>query len=434
MKKFKATAVLLSVVMAVGMLAGCSKSASSGSESDQEVVIKYPTFQVGVNTSAPVLKQVVQKFNDKHKGKIKIQIESISGDSNYVSKMKVLLAADQLPDIVYAGGYNLLDMALAKDTVLDLTPYLNSDESWKNLFDMRTLDFNSRNGKIYALPDETQVIGYFYNKEMYKKAGISSPATTWDEFFSDCDKLKAVGITPLSMDTEDSAWITSLLTGAIVGTSNSAGAKFMDEMEPTNYSTGEFINAVEKTQKMLQKYTTKDAIGGKYENGANNFYSGKTAMIANGVWEISDFSDTTKAPSGFASKVGTAIYPNSGVYNAPLIGYFVCAKNKAQQKAAVEVIKYFTSAESQALALNLIGRVPSSPKVEITSSIKAKYPLLAQSLELEKNAKYQFCDLQATMYPSVLQKYQDDLPLLYSGKLTAEQFCKNLTDTAKSSK
>ena len=44
---------------------------------------------------------------------------------------------------------------------------------------------------------------------------------------------------------------------------------------------------------MYQNYTTQDAIGGKYENAANNFLAGQTAMLANGPWMIGDFSDTS---------------------------------------------------------------------------------------------------------------------------------------------
>ena len=74
---------------------------------------------------------------------------------------------------------------------------------------------NSRDGgKIYASSMEGQVIGYFYNKDLFKQAGTTEPAKTWDEFFLQCDKLKAAGITPLSMDTADSAWVTQLWMGA----------------------------------------------------------------------------------------------------------------------------------------------------------------------------------------------------------------------------
>lgn len=45
----------------------------------------------------------------------------------------------------------------------------------------------------------------------------------------------------------------------------------MNTMNPTDYNTPEMIAAAEKIQKMYQNYTTQDAIGGKYENAANNF-------------------------------------------------------------------------------------------------------------------------------------------------------------------
>ena len=104
-------------------------------------------------------------------------------------------------------------------------------------------EIHSRDGKIYASSMEGQVIGYFYNKDLFKQAGITEPAKTWDEFFQQCDKLKAAGITPLSMDTADSAWVTQLWMGAMVGTESDAGLEFMNTMNPTDYNTPEMIAA-----------------------------------------------------------------------------------------------------------------------------------------------------------------------------------------------
>ena len=91
---------------------------------------------------------------------------------------------------------------------------------------------------------EGQVIGYFYNKDLFKQAGITEPAKTWDEFFQQCDKLKAAGITPLSMDTADSAWVTQLWMGAMVGTESDAGLEFMNTMNPTDYNTPEMLSLI----------------------------------------------------------------------------------------------------------------------------------------------------------------------------------------------
>lgn len=409
----------------VVLAAGC------GTKSSGPVVINYPSFQVGVNSSAPVLAKNLENFNTKFGKQIKIALEEIPGDQAYVDKMKMLLAANDLPDLVYAGGYNLLDPALAKQAPVDLTPYLNVDPEWKASFDQATLDFNSRNGKVYSLPDEKSLIGYFYNKELYAKAGIAEPAKTWEEFFQICDKLKAQGITPLSMDTADSGWLTGLWLDSLVATRSAQGLAWVNSSNKRNYETAEFIEAARTIQRMFQNYTTKDAVGGKYENGANNFLSGKTAMIANGPWMISDFSDETKAPKGFIDKVGVALYPNNGVFDAPMLGYFVAAKDKAKADAAVQALKYFTSVEAESVGLELIGRVPASTKVRVSDAVKQKYPLLAQLLLLSQNAQARYNYNQATWYPNTLDVVSTIYPSLATGKMTPEEFAKELSAAAQ---
>ncbi len=412
-----------------GPTSGQTTTTAPTTTAAKEVVLKYPTFQVGVNSSAPVLAEIVKRFNAKYAGKIKIEIEEIPGDQAYVDKMKILLSANELPDIVYAGGYNLLDMALEKNAVTDLTPYLNADPTWKASFDQITLDFNSRGGKVYSLPDEKGIMGYFYNKELFAKAGVQ-PAKTWDEFVKVCDKLKAAGITPLSMDTADSAWLTNLWLSSILATSSEAGKTFMNQMNPKDYNKPEVLDGLKLIQTMFTKYSTKDAVGGKYENGANNFLSGTTAMIANGPWMISDFNDETKAPKGFADKVGVAIYPNDGVFNSPMLGYFVASKDKEHQDAAVEAIKFFTSNEIESMALAMIGRVPASTTVSLSGDVTKSQPILASLLEQAKTAKVEYNYYQALWYPNVLDAITSYYPDFARGKMTPAELAKVLTETA----
>jgi len=435
--KRKWIVILLTGIMAVSLLAGCGKSndnsSSPGDESntDDVVIINYPTFQCGVNTAAPVVAQLVEEFNEEYEGKYKIVLEEVPGDANYVDKIKVQLGTGDLPPVVYGGGYNLLDLALANDLVVDLTDAVNDDPEWKALYSDSALEVNSRDGKIYASSVEGSVIGYFYNKDLFAEAGIEGPAKTWDEFFEQCGKLKASGITPLAMDTADSAWVTQLWWGAMVATQNKDGQSFMEIMNPDDYNTPEMIAAVEKIQKMLQEYTTADAIGGKYENAANNFLSGQAAMIANGPWMIGDFSDTDKTSEEFAEKVGSAIYPESFVYDAPIQGYFVTKQgNPKVEEAAIAMVKFFTSEHAQELGLETQGMVPASPAVEVSDEATGKYPLLAQFLDLTVEAEIRTDNMQATMYSNLLDVVSQELPRLYSGELDAKAFCQALTDAA----
>ncbi|WP_432666802.1 sugar ABC transporter substrate-binding protein [Wukongibacter baidiensis] len=441
----KSFAIILSLAMIFSLAACGSKPNETGSEpapaenaakeeKNEPIVIKYPTFQVGVNPSAPLLQQNIEEFHKLYGDEIRVEIEEIPGDQAYVDKMKVLLSADELPDLIYAGGYNLLDAALEKGVAVDLTPYLEEDSDWKAMFTQRDLDFNSRDGKIYSVPEERQMIGYFYNKELFAKAGVEAPPKTWDEFFEVCDKLKAAGITPLSMDTADTGWLTSLWMNSIIGTNGDAGNKFMNTVYVEDYSSPEFLDATAKIQKMFLNYTTSDAVGGKYENGANNFLSGKTAMIANGPWMIEDFKDTTKAPEGFIDKVGVAAYPGSGIFDAPMLGYFVASKDKEHADATVKFLKFLTSKETQLRGLDMLGRIPTSEEIQIGDDIKGKHRLLVELVEAANGTKYKYNYYQSLWYPNVLDKLSTDYPALALDKMTPEEFAKRLTETALKNK
>ena len=400
-----------------------------------EVILEYPTFQVGVNTAAPVIAQLVDEFNAANKGEIRIVVEEIPGDANYNEKIKILLSSGNLPPVIYGAGYNLLDLALSNDSLVELTEYVNADPEWKAMYNDKAIEVNSRDGKLYASSSEGSTIGYFYNKELFEKAGIAGPAKTWNEFFKQLETLKAAGIMPLSMDTADSAWVTSLWLGAMVATSSEEGKVFMGQMMPENYMVPAFIDAVKNIQTIFEKYTTLDAVGGKYENAANAFLSGQTAMIANGPWMIGDFADTTKAPEGFADKVGVAIYPEGFAYDEPIQGYLVTKQDNPEiEKAAVEMVKFFTSTHAQTVALEKQGMLPASTQVEITDIAKTNFPLLVEFVVALEGASIRTAPTQATMYPNLLDVMSQELPNLANGSMTAEEFSQALTDAAAKNK
>lgn len=434
---------LLSCILAAAMLlalAGCGSkgggsqdngSASGGSSSGGgEIVIKYPTFQVGANTSAPVIAKLVEDFNAEYAGKYRIEIEEVPGDANYADKIKVMVSSKELPPVVYGGGYKLLDLALEADLVVDLTDAVNADADWKAMYNASWEEANCRDGKIYASSMEGELIGYFYNKDLFAQVGIQ-PAKTWDEFFSNCDKLLAAGITPLAMDTADGAWCSQLLMGAMIATSGDEGLEFMNTKYPTDYNKDCVIAAITKLQELYQNCTTLDANGGAYENAANNFFSENVAMICNGPWMIGDFSDTSKTDEGFADKVGVSTYPGGFVYDTPIEGMFVTKQSDpALEEAGIAMVKYFTSPKAQQTALEMQGMVPAGATVEITQKALDTFPLLADFLDQASACQLRGVTFTGLMVPGLEDVFSAELPNLASGAYTPEQFCQVLTDFA----
>ncbi|SKA91134.1 raffinose/stachyose/melibiose transport system substrate-binding protein [Caloramator quimbayensis] len=208
-------------------------------------------------------------------------------------------------------------------------------------------------------------------------------------------------------------------------------------MNTTNikdFTTPEFIDAFTKIQKMFKEYTTTDAVGGKYENGANNFLSEKTAMIANGPWMISDFQDPTKAPAGFIDKVGAAIFPGQGVFDAPMLGFFIASKDKEHADATVTLLKYLTSKEVQLRGLEMVGTMPASTNIEIPQEVANKHPLITELIKLANGAKYKYNNYQGLWYPNTLDTLSTNYPALALNKMTPQEFAKKLTEAANKNK
>ena len=57
------------------------------------------------------------------------------------------------------------------------------------------IDAYSKDGKTYASPVDAGMVGFWYNKELFAKAGVTPPKT-WPQFLAVIQKLKAANITP----------------------------------------------------------------------------------------------------------------------------------------------------------------------------------------------------------------------------------------------
>src|SRR5262249_44967542 len=78
----------------------------------------------------------------------------------------------------------------------DLTPVM--DAAWKERFVPASVDAYTIQGKLYGVPMHTSQVGFFYNKDLFAKAGVDASAIkTWDDLLGAVKKLQAAGITPI---------------------------------------------------------------------------------------------------------------------------------------------------------------------------------------------------------------------------------------------
>ncbi len=116
---------------------------------------------------------------------VKLQIEAWA---NFTAKVQARIQGNDAPDILNDNNFgeaadNLLypmDEVVSKDTLATIVPSLLKNGQ-------------GTDGKQWALPDIASARILVYNKDLFDKAGITSPPKTWDEELAAAKKISALG-------------------------------------------------------------------------------------------------------------------------------------------------------------------------------------------------------------------------------------------------
>lgn len=217
MKKIvkKVSAAVLTTAMVLS-LAGCGggesstvgADGSSGSQTtsansevpagDKKVIKFFHRFPDEPYNS--FIEKKIAEYEADHPD-IDIVIESAQ-NAPYKEKIKVVVGGNDRPDIFFSWCGEFSERFLREGLLLDLTPYLEADQEWKDsLMEAQMVNY-TKDGVTYGIPFRLDCKLFFYNTKMFKENNLEVPKT-WDEFIEVLDALKAAGITPISYGNQD---------------------------------------------------------------------------------------------------------------------------------------------------------------------------------------------------------------------------------------
>jgi ABC-type glycerol-3-phosphate transport system substrate-binding protein len=306
--------------------------------------IKIPTtFLVDSVTSTKNNEELVNSFNEKYKGKYKIEVKWMADTTSaYRSKIKMLNATDDLPAIITDVSFSpdFYQLLLDGNRLLDIRPYIEKDIEWKNSIEPQVLESCiEKDGSMYLSPQSTSSFSYsgvFWNRKLFAETDIDSFPKTWDEFWEACEKLSKHGITPLSLHTAGTAWAPMLFSTAAIGAS-SEGREFMKMRLPKDYNNASGRELV-KNLKRLFIYTTEDSLNRDFDVAFEHFSKGETAMIPNGYWMLQQMNVEWKDTIGFAPFPG-----NAAIVSSEMSGWSITNNySKEVQEGALLFLKYRT--------------------------------------------------------------------------------------------
>ena len=104
----------------------------------------------------------------------------------FKTKLTSVMQGGTPPDIFQSWGGGVMNDQIAAGMLQDITPALDADSgAWRTTFAPGALAVYAENGKNYGVPWDMGMVGWWYNKDLFTKAGITSVPTTWDDFLTD---------------------------------------------------------------------------------------------------------------------------------------------------------------------------------------------------------------------------------------------------------
>lgn len=189
-------------------LAGCGSATgtNNGSNGASGKLVVWD-WKSGDKTAAGYVEKAKADFAKKHPG---VTVEFVAQPfDQYYTLLGTAIQAGKGPDVMmFNGGGQIRDRV---DALVPLDQYVAADKQRLAGWDAFT-----KGGKIYGGPVTLQGHPIYYNKALYKKAGLdpNKPATTWDGFVSDCAAItKASGATCFSLGNKEGVGIQFWMSG-----------------------------------------------------------------------------------------------------------------------------------------------------------------------------------------------------------------------------
>src|SRR3954452_17867519 len=186
------SALAAAAALALGVVAcGGSDNSGSGSKAASSSGPATGTITIWArDVQKPFMGQLVDAYNKSHKAQAKL---SLIPSAQFVQKFGTAAASGTAPDVASI-DLVFLPYFASQGALQDITD-LSNGLPYKDSLSPAHQRLATYEGKTYALPFTAEASVLYYNKDLFKKAGLnpSKPPTTFAEMEADAKKLRALG-------------------------------------------------------------------------------------------------------------------------------------------------------------------------------------------------------------------------------------------------
>jgi raffinose/stachyose/melibiose transport system substrate-binding protein len=355
-------------------------------------------------------------------------VQNVIENASFKSKLTTVMQSGSPPDLFQSWGGGVLFEFAKAGLVKDISSSLQGE--WGNSISKSLLDIYSQGGKTYGVPFNMGMVGIWYNKAQFQKAGITAPPATWPEFLDAVKKLKAVGTTPISLGNKEK-WPGHFWWVYLAVRQGGKDAFDKAYSQTGSFADPPFIQAGERLKELIALDPFPKGFQGIDFNGQETTMGdGKAAMELMGHWAPSTQAANATDKKGQGDNLGFFPFPSvpggAGDPADVMGGGDGYAVGKNAPAEAIDFLKYFTNLENQR-KLTTAGII-----VPVVKGAEEALPSAELKLVQKTAAGAKYFQLYYDQYlpPAVAETVLDATQGLFGGSSTPEQAAKAIQTTA----
>ncbi|HNY12215.1 MAG TPA: ABC transporter substrate-binding protein [Candidatus Wallbacteria bacterium] len=315
-----------------------------------------------------VFNDIAEKWSKENKNGFTVHVAQIPW-MGQESKYRTSLIAGSPPDIGRVDTTFVPELAY-NQILEDVNKFIEEEAAAKKIGTNEILAeyvpaaidsciIHEKSGKncIYGFPDQTNGACLFYNKDLFRQAGLDPDKApkTWADFLEYAKKLTNKDADRFGFGMDNSLWWSFPFF-------NTYGTKFLsDDGQKCLLNSQEAKDALQFKVDLFRKYAVE---GGAWASGGQNtetgFMNGRYAMILMGPWNVSRFKNAKinfavslvpEGPKGTSTNVGGT---NMVIFKKK--------RTPDQLKACYEFLRHLTSADIQAEWGSKLRQIPVNLK------------------------------------------------------------------------
>jgi multiple sugar transport system substrate-binding protein len=339
-------------VLALGMTAACG---GGGSGSDDAASATGP-IKVWLSNNPEEIawgKAMVKEWNAAHADQ-KITAQEIPAGKTSEEVIGAAITAGNAPCLVFNTSPAAVPQFEKQGGLVALDGFSGAADYIKARSGDSADQYTSPDGKFYQIPWKQNPVMIFYNKDLFKKAGLdpAKPAlSTYDEFFAASKKIVDSGAADSAIaPAPSSEFFQSWFDFYPLYAAESGGKQTIEDGKAT------FDDPAGKDVWNFWAKMYKDGYAPQEKYDGDSFADKKAAMAVVGPWAISVYKDKVNwGVVPVPTKTGTPAGEVHTFTDAKNIGLYSACTN---QKTAWDVVKFATSKDQDGKLLETTGQMP----------------------------------------------------------------------------